>query len=115
MLVDELGIQPPDLSEKPWKNGLVTFVSFIVFGAIPLVSYVISYAIYDSSHSTGFNPSFLVACLLTATTLFSLGAAKSRVTGQHWLKSGLAVLLMGGIAASLAYLVGYLLEPLANQ
>lgn len=113
MLVDELGIQPPDLSEKPWKNGLVTFVSFAVFGAIPLISYIVSYAAYESTNRAGFDPTFLVACLLTAVTLFILGAAKTRVTGQHWLKSGLSVLLTGGLAAGLAYLVGFLLEPLA--
>eukprot|EP00158_Paraphelidium_tribonemae_P001969 Partr_v1_DN25003_c0_g2_i1_m51136 putative vacuolar iron transporter len=38
MLVDELGIQPPDLSTKPWKNGLVTFLSFVVFGMVPLIA-----------------------------------------------------------------------------
>lgn len=65
----ELGIMPPDLSAKPHLNGLVTFASFAVAGLIPLIAYVIGVA---------FNPTedilFAVACVMTAITLFILGA-----------------------------------------
>ena len=35
-MVEELGIQPPDEQDVPWKNGMVTFVAFIVFGFVPV-------------------------------------------------------------------------------
>jgi VIT1/CCC1 family predicted Fe2+/Mn2+ transporter len=114
MMVDELGIQPPDLSEKPWKNGLVTFASFCLFGSVPLLSYVVAVA-NPNRPNAGFDPTFMIACIMTGVTLFCLGIAKSRVTGQWWLKSGLLVLITGGLAALAAYLVGYFLEPLTKS
>lgn len=115
MLVDELGIQPPDVSEKPWKNGIVTFISFCIFGSVPLVSYIVAYAgLQDSLSAGSFDPTFLIACILTGVTLFVLGVAKSRVTGQFWLISGTLVLLTGGAAAGVAYLIGWLMQPLTQ-
>ena len=35
MMVEELGIQPPDPEDVPWKNGVVTFMAFIIFGTYP--------------------------------------------------------------------------------
>jgi VIT1/CCC1 family predicted Fe2+/Mn2+ transporter len=52
---------------------------------------------------------FLLASILTGITLFILGALKSRVTQSNWFRSGLEMLLVGGLAAIVAYLVGYLL------
>lgn len=80
-MITSPGIQPPDTAARPWKNGMVTFISFCTFGAIPLISYVISYAVLSANPERGideqiFDPSFLIACLLTAATLFLLGAAK---------------------------------------
>jgi VIT1/CCC1 family predicted Fe2+/Mn2+ transporter len=111
MLVDELGLSPPDNSTKPWKNGLVTFLSFCIFGFVPILAYIISYA--TKSSSDGYDPTFLISCLLTALTLFILGIVKGRLSGQPWWKGGLQVLITGGIAAGVAYLIGYLLEPIA--
>ena len=44
MMVEELGLMPPDEDDKPWKNGVVTFVAFVFFGFIPLLSYVMANA-----------------------------------------------------------------------
>lgn len=114
MLVDELGIQPPDLTSAPWKDGVVTFIAFCVFGFIPLIAYIVSYAVDQSGHHSSSNWPFLVSCILTGMTLFLLGAGKSFLTRQHWLKGGLMVLGTGGVAAAAAYVVGFLLEPLAR-
>jgi len=56
---------------------------------------------------------FTAASLLTAITLFALGAIKVRITGKNWFKSGLETLLVGGLAAAAAYAVGRLLGGLA--
>ncbi|WP_423190100.1 VIT1/CCC1 transporter family protein [Alkalibacterium sp. f15] len=90
--------------ESPLKNATVTFFSFFVFGLIPLLAYVFS----------TFSPfmlenAFLLASILTGITLFILGALKSRVTQSNWFRSGLEMLVVGGLAAIVAYLVGYLL------
>jgi VIT1/CCC1 family predicted Fe2+/Mn2+ transporter len=57
--------------------------------------------------------SFPWACLLTALTLFALGAFKTRLTGRSWLGSGMEMLLVGGIAAVAAFGIGKALEGLA--
>jgi VIT1/CCC1 family predicted Fe2+/Mn2+ transporter len=106
-----LGIQPPDTSTSPWKNGLVTFAAFAVFGSVPLLSFVIAHI--AGSSSGGVQAEFIAACVLTACTLFLLGVLKSRLTGQHWISSGAIVLFTGGLAAIVSFLLGLVMKPLA--
>jgi VIT1/CCC1 family predicted Fe2+/Mn2+ transporter len=103
MMVEELGIVSSD--ESPLKNALATFLSFALFGFIPLLTYVLG----------NFIPllrarSFLFASLLTGMTLFVLGALKTALTTRSWLRSGLEMLLVGGAAAAAAYGIGYVLS-----
>ena len=37
MMHEELGLMPPDDADCAWKNGLVTFAAFEVFGFVPLI------------------------------------------------------------------------------
>jgi VIT1/CCC1 family predicted Fe2+/Mn2+ transporter len=106
MMVEELGIVESD--ESPLKNAVVTFFSFAAFGLVPILAYVLSLWLGLFENAT-----FAVACILTGITLFTLGALKVKVTGKNWMHSGTEVLIIGGIAATAAYLVGYLLSGLA--
>ncbi len=36
MMVQELGLMPPDEDESPFKQGIVMFISFVIFGIVPL-------------------------------------------------------------------------------
>lgn len=102
MMTEELGIVGTD--ESPVKNGVVTFFSFAFFGLIPLLAYVVARVLPAMEFNT-----FAVATGLTAVTLFALGALKSRVTERSWIASGVETLLVGGIAAAVAFAVGRLL------
>ncbi|MGI6418618.1 MAG: VIT1/CCC1 transporter family protein [Thermoguttaceae bacterium] len=106
MMVEELGIVAS--GESPIKNAVVTFFSFAIFGLVPLAAFIAVLLVplvkFDA---------FTVAGLLTAITLFALGAIKVRITGKNWFKSGLETLLVGGLAAAAAYAVGRLLGGLA--
>ncbi|MFZ5831895.1 MAG: VIT1/CCC1 transporter family protein [Planctomycetota bacterium] len=106
MMVEELGIVESD--ESPVKNALVTFFSFGLFGLVPLLAYVALHL----APSVPVNR-FALACAFTAATLFALGAMKSRVTRQNWIRAGFETLLVGGIAAVAAYVVGVVLGGLA--
>ncbi len=106
MMVEELGIFGSD--ESPIKNALVTFFSFGLFGFVPLVAYVAGLFVPGFGGAT-----FEIACVLTGATLFALGALKVRITGRNWFKSGLEMLLVGGVAAAAAYAVGAALGGLA--
>lgn len=106
MMVEELGILESD--ESPLKNAVATFCSFAVFGFVPLLAFVLSglsVVIRDNA--------FTIASLMTGATLFALGALKVRITQRNWFKSGLEMLVVGGLAAVAAYVVGALLAGLA--
>lgn len=92
----------------PATKGLYTFSSFLFFGFVPLVTYVIS-PFFDFTH----DQMFASACLLTGVTLFALGAAKGTVIQRNWFYSGLEMLTIGGGASVVAYVIGYLLRGLA--
>lgn len=106
MMVEELGLFEDDAS--PMGNALATFLSFIIFGFVPLMSYV-------ATEWMGLTwKQFPLACGLTALTLFFLGAFKVRFTQRSWLGSGLEMTLVGGIAALAAFGIGHGLSGLAN-
>lgn len=90
--------------ENPIKNALVTFFSFFVFGLVPLLAYILSTFVPFLLENA-----FMLASVLTGTTLFTLGAVKSRITQSNWKQSGLEMLTVGGLAALVAYLVGFVL------
>ena len=105
MMVQELGLLPDE--RKPVYSGLATFASFIVAGIVPLLIYLLGLFVpIDSSIS------FFVSIILSAVALFALGAAKVLITERNLFRSGLEMLLVGGLAAGVAYLVGYLLQGL---
>ncbi|MCO5546956.1 hypothetical protein L7F22_000395 [Adiantum nelumboides] len=100
----EQGLVTPDPSESLWKNGCVTFLSFLCFGCTPLLAYVILNPFTSNSQIK-----FAAATVVTVIALVTLGLAKAKISGQKYLSSVLMVLLNGGIAAGVAYLVGWLL------
>eukprot|EP00048_Salpingoeca_helianthica_P015335 m.226237 g.226237 ORF g.226237 m.226237 type:complete len:288 (-) comp16900_c0_seq1:84-947(-) len=111
MMVQELGILPEDDDGNGALKGAgVMFVSFIAFGIIPLFAYMV----LNPFTWTNFNPTFLVACILTGVALFVLGAVKSKFESMRWWVSGIQVLFNGAIAAVAAYAVGVILKEIVN-
>jgi VIT1/CCC1 family predicted Fe2+/Mn2+ transporter len=106
MMVEELGIVPDE--ESPVKNALTTFVSFGVFGFIPLLATILARSVPFLAANA-----FPVSAALVGVTLFMLGAVKTKITGRPWLGSGLETLVVGGITAAAAWGVGKLLGGLA--
>ena len=103
MMVDELGLMRE--TRNPLTNGLVTFVSFLVAGTVPLLVYLAGLVIPIAPGTA-----FAICIALTGAALFGLGAAKVLVTAQNPIRSGLEMLFVGGLAASVAYTVGLLLQ-----
>ena len=89
---------------SPFKQGLISFFSFDVAGLIPLLPYVF-----------GLNNAFYISVLLVFVVLFTIGVLKGLFINKHWLKSGLEMLLVGGMAAVVAYLTGHILESLISK
>ena len=88
----------------PARHSLATFLAFVIAGVVPLLSYV----------SAADSRSFIVAVALTLTTLFVVGAARSLVTRTRWWRSGGEMLLVGSVAAAVAYGVGAFVDRLTG-
>jgi VIT1/CCC1 family predicted Fe2+/Mn2+ transporter len=103
MMIEELGMLREDAN--PVYNAIATFVAFLVAGALPLVVYLIGLV-----RPIAPDAAFRVSMLLSALALFGLGAAKVFVTRLNPLRSGLEMLVVGGFAAAVAYVIGALLK-----
>lgn len=100
MMKEELEMTKDD--KTPHKTAGVTFLSFIVIGAIPLLSYLFG--------EVNANSLFLYSSVLTGIALAIIGVLKSKVTEQNMLRGVAETVFLGGIAALLAYFVGDILE-----
>jgi len=100
MMVHELGMAP-EATESPSKKGLATFIAFIIAGFLPIAPYAF-----------GVQASFVLAMVMTAVALFTVGSLRTYFTKQHWLIAGFEMLGVGALAAAAAYGVGYLIEAL---
>ena len=97
------------IQEKhPLKAAFATFTSFLVIGFIPILSFVLALFIPSLNNSK-----FFYSFILTGISLFAVGLIKGEVVKKHPIKSAIETLIIGGIAAILAFLVGYLLRDLA--
>lgn len=106
MMKDEFGIFEGRTS--PLKSALVTFVSFNLIGFIPLLAYVLSH--FFSSLR---DDAFTLSAVLTSFALFMVGSVKGKIVEKRWYLSGIETVLIGGVAAVIAYAVGYALRGLA--
>jgi VIT1/CCC1 family predicted Fe2+/Mn2+ transporter len=48
-----------------------------------------------------------VSLVCTLAALFALGIVKGRVARQHLLRAGIQVLLIGGVSASVGWIIGH--------
>lgn len=79
-------------------TGIVTFSSFMVFGIIPLLPFIVLGANVENS--------FELSAISTFTALVLLGILKWKVIGRGLLISVSEIVLIGGLASTVAYIVG---------
>jgi vacuolar iron transporter family protein len=99
MLTDEYGL--PHEVRSPWIAALSTFTSFLICGLVPLLPYLIV-----TEHSLA------ASVILTGIVFVAIGSIKSRWSTSSWWHSGLTTLLVGAIAALLAYFAGVIVKRL---
>ncbi|MDA1060788.1 MAG: VIT1/CCC1 transporter family protein [bacterium] len=92
---------------QPMHGAVVTFFSFLLIGFIPLVGYTFSPFIDLNADQL-----FILTAGFTLVAMFIVGAVKSKFSVKSWFRSGLETLFIGGVAAGIAYGVGYLLRGL---
>ncbi|MBL6445867.1 VIT1/CCC1 transporter family protein [Fulvivirga sp. 29W222] len=102
MMKEELEMTQDD--KTPFKTAFATFMSFNVIGIIPLLAYIFA-LLFDLANVN----LFILSSVATCIALMFVGYLKSIVTSTKWVKGVLETLLLGGLAAFLAYFVGEVL------
>lgn len=80
-------------------NSLVTFFAFLIVGILPIIPYLLK-----------IGNQFEISVSIMAVSLFGIGYIQGKYTKRNPLYTGIRSLVMGGIAASVAYIVGDLLK-----
>lgn len=105
--VDTMLQEEHGLSLEPTRAGtaaLATFVAFGIVGSLPLLPFLLNWG------WPGLIPQpFLVSTLVTLLAFYLVGVVKGQFVEVRGYRSGLETLLVGGVAAGLAYSVGLLL------
>jgi vacuolar iron transporter family protein len=95
----------PQMYDKPFLHGAMTFIAFVIFGIIPLLPYLFDVAP---------DQRFKVAIYSTSLALIVLGLTRSYVTRERLFRGPLEVLSVGALGAIVAYIVGYSLKELVG-
>lgn len=95
MMKFELGLERPNPS-RALVSALTIAFAYIAGGLIPLIPYLLISAPHQA---------LLVSALVTLLALFGFGFAKGHFTGASRLKSAFQTFLVGGLAASAAYML----------
>ena len=95
MLTDEYGLTLD--APRPLRAAIATFGAFLLVGTAPLLPFIVGLP----------NP-FTISVIATMLTFFMIGAAKSFWSLARWWWSGGETLVIGTVAALIAYGVGSL-------
>ncbi|MBI3232918.1 MAG: VIT1/CCC1 transporter family protein [Bacteroidetes bacterium] len=98
MMRYELGLEKPEV-KRAAKSAFNIGTSYIIGGLVPLVAYI-----FTTKPSEG----FMYSTITTLIALFTFGYIKSKIIGQPPMKGAFRVLVIGAIAAGVAYLTARL-------
>ncbi len=94
---EELGLNPDELG-SPWGAASASFLSFAAGAIVPLLPVV-----FFRGQSA-----LIATIVMTLLALFGVGAALSLFTGRHAFRSGLRMMLIGGVAGAMTFAIGRL-------
>lgn len=97
MMDKEIKLPNPENS-NPFFTGLATFISFTIFGFIPLIPYIF--------FAGGATNDFITSAFFALLALVALGILRYQVTRLQIVRSIGEVVLVGCIAATIAFIVG---------
>jgi VIT1/CCC1 family predicted Fe2+/Mn2+ transporter len=104
MMKEELGMTP--VARPPLSRAGVTFIAFALVGLVPLLFYVFEFMGIRQQNL------FLNSCILTGVAFVGIGLLKSYVGERVLWRGAVETLLLGAIAAALAYFAGNVLEKI---
>lgn len=98
MMEHELEMSNP-LNDSALLTSVATFFSFVIFGFIPLIPYIL----FRDNSSV-----FMMSILFTLFALVGLGALRWRAGQSKALRAIGEIVLLGGVSATVAYFIGSL-------
>ena len=101
MMKEELGLIED--GKNPMHSSVSTFVGFNLVGLIPLIPFMIFMIIGIEVNSEA----FVYSTVSVLAAFFLVGMIKGKIVKKSMLYSGINTLIIGGIAAVVAYLVGF--------
>jgi len=101
MVKEELGLIEDE--KKPLDSSISTFVGFNLIGLIPLIPFMVFMAIGVDPNSEA----FFYSIIFVVSAFFIVGVIKGKIVKKSKIRSGIYTLIIGGIAATVAYLIGY--------
>ncbi|MGH1371201.1 MAG: VIT1/CCC1 transporter family protein [Cellvibrionaceae bacterium] len=107
MMHEEHGLNPED--SNAWWSAGATFIAFLAAGFLPLLTFVVNFFMPDMIESP-----FLISTGLTFLAFVLVGLAKGHFTRGSYFISAVETLVVGAVAAGLAYVVGYGLQSLVE-
>ncbi|MFB5609105.1 MAG: VIT1/CCC1 transporter family protein [Nitrosarchaeum sp.] len=108
MMKEELGLIED--GKNPLDSALSTFVGFNLIGLIPMIPFMILIFIGSNANSEA----FVYSTISVITSFFLVGLIKGKIVKKSKIRSGLYTLIIGVIASSVAYFVGYGLHILVQ-
>ncbi|MDX1814289.1 MAG: VIT1/CCC1 transporter family protein, partial [Candidatus Bathyarchaeia archaeon] len=94
--LEELGLSPKELG-NPVKAGVLCGVSFGLAAIVPILPFAFPMSTWGA----------LIASVTgTVVTLFGVGAMKTIFSRKNWVWSGLEMMVIGGSAAAITYIIG---------
>ena len=93
--------------KNPVMSGLITFGSFILWGVVPLIPYIFS--LWFDYH---YQYLFIISMIMSLLTFLSIGLLRSMYDKSNSLLIIFETLILGTIAAFIAYIIGDLLDAL---
>ncbi len=100
MMRFELGLERPDTG-RGRRSAITIGGAYICGGMVPLFPYILIHDIYTS---------FKLSVVLTLIALFIFGYVKGKFTGISAWRGALQTVLIGGVAASAAFLIAKLIS-----
>ena len=108
MMKEELGLIEDE--KNPMDSAVSTFIGFNIIGLIPLIPFMIFMIIRIDQNSEY----FAYSTIAVFVAFFLVGMIKGKMVKKSMMRSGVITLIIGGIAAIVAYLVGYGLNFLVS-
>lgn len=98
-----------DDPEKPLLVGIFTFLAFIIVGSLPVIIYALEVAAgFETTNA------FAISCFAALIAFALVGYFRGRVTHSNKTLAVIETVLLGAVAAGIAYGAGYFLDGLVS-